>query len=265
MKFFSQLHFRIQIPLICSAVSLLYSCSPLTRPTSYFRKVSVDSFALDMPKMDKPVLISSGDQLTVSISSFSREEDEFFNKAAAPVSKFGEPGSMPAYTVDDEGYILIHKIGRVRAAGLSRIQLKEVLQSELKPYLKDPIVTVTFSNHKVTLMGEVNAPRVVVLPEDRVSLLDVLALGGDLTINGRRDHVMVIRQSGDKKILHRVTLEDGSVFSSPWYWLQHNDIVYVSADDDRRYREERRNRFSMYFSMTLSTLSLLIIILDRLL
>jgi polysaccharide export outer membrane protein len=213
----------------------------------------------------EPVIIAPGDQLAITISSLNREEDLFFNNAAGPVQKYGEQGSFLAYTVNKDGYILVHKIGQIKAAGSTRYQLSEILQNELRSYLKDPIATVSFLNHKVTLLGDVTNPKLINLPDDRISLPDVLAMGGDLTINGRRDHILVIRQSGSKKLIKKLTLEDGSVFSSPWYWLRNNDIVYVSGDDERRSREERRNRFSVYYSMTISALSLLIIIVDRIL
>jgi polysaccharide export outer membrane protein len=225
----------------------------------------VDSLAVEMAADMEPVIIAPGDQLAITISSLNKEEDLFFNNAAAPVQKFGEQGSFLAYTVDKDGYILIHKIGQIKAAGSSRNQLSEALQDALRPYLKDPIATVSFLNHKVTLLGDVANPKLINLADDRISLPDVLAMGGDLTINGRRDQILVVRESGSKKLIKKLTLEDGSVFSSPWYWLRNNDIVYVSGDDDRRMREERRNRFSVYYSMTISALSLLIIIVDRIL
>ena len=245
--------------------ALLSSCATVTRPTSYFRNIHKDSLVVDMTADKEPVVITPGDQMSITISSLNKEEDLLFNNASAPVQKFGEPGSVLAYWVDKDGFILIHKVGPVKAAGLTRYQLSEVLQKELSQYLKDPIATVSFLNHKVTLLGDVNTPKLINLPDDRISLPDVLAMGGDLTINGRRDHILVIRQSGSQKLIKKLTLEDGSLFSSPWYWLRNNDIVYVSGDDERRSREERRNRFSVYYSMTISALSLIIIIIDRIL
>lgn len=265
MKYSFQRFLVRPFSFVCSAIILFSSCATLTKPTSYFRDVTADSMTVALSVSENPVLMVPGDQLSISISSLNKEEDNIFNGAALPIQLSGDRANFPGYTVDKEGFILVHKLGKVKAAGLTRQQLKENLQKELLPFLKDPIVGVQFLNHKVTLMGEVVTPKIISITEDRMALTDVLTTGGDLTINGRRDLVMVIRETDGKKMVKRLSLEEVSVFSSPWYWVKNNDIVYVSPDDDRRYRDERRNRFSMFFTMTISALSLLIIILDRVL
>ena len=143
--------------------------------------------------------------------------------------------------------------------------LAEKVREGLKPYLKDATVSIQFLNHKVTLIGEVNNPKVISLPEGRISLLDVLALGGDMKEYGMRKNLLIIREADGKKIMKRVNLEDQSIFSSSWYWIMNNDVVYISVDDELKVREAKQTRTAATFSMFISAASLLIIIIDRIL
>jgi polysaccharide export outer membrane protein len=211
--------------------------------------------------------IKAGDLISVVVSSLNKEEDLVFNAAGGQtIPEYSETADQKiAYEVDKSGYIIMHQLGKVKAEGLTRYQLQDKLQKDLLPYLKDPIVAVSYLNYRVSVIGDVKAPRVISIPQERISVIDALALSGDMNITARRDNLLIIREQDSGRYLKRINLEDNTLLSSNWYYLQPNDILYVSADDEKRLYEERRVRFTQNFSIILSTLSFLIVILNLLL
>lgn len=136
------------------------------------------------------------------------------------------------YLVDVNGDIDFPVLGRLHVAGLSRLQLKEMIRQKLieEDLIKDPVVTVQFLNYKVSVMGEVARPGSFTIEGDRVTLLEALSMAGDLTIYGRRDRVAVIREKGGKRTVLFHDLRSSDIFASPCYYLQQNDIVYVEPN-----------------------------------
>lgn len=136
------------------------------------------------------------------------------------------------YLVDVNGDIDFPVLGKLHVAGLSRLQLKEMIKQKLieEDLIKDPVVTVQFLNYKVSVMGEVARPGSFTIEGDRVTLLEALSMAGDLTIYGRRDRVAVIREKGGKRTVLFHDLRSSDIFASPCYYLQQNDIVYVEPN-----------------------------------
>jgi polysaccharide export outer membrane protein len=99
--------------------------------------------------------------------------------------------------------------------------------------LIDPIVNVRFLNYKVTVIGEVGHPSVINVPNEKISLLEALGLAGDMTIYGRRDNVLVIRETEGTKTFQRINLNTNEIFTSPYYYLKSNDIVYVETNKNK--------------------------------
>ncbi|CAN5895752.1 polysaccharide biosynthesis/export family protein [soil metagenome] len=235
---------------------LLSSCTP-TKSSFYFKTLQKDTTLSGMVNKDLESKIVKGDNLGIIISSLSKEEDLLFNSVP------GSAGS--AFLVDQDGNILLHKLGTVKAAGYTRKEFSAVLQKSLIPYLKDPIVSVQYLNHKITVMGEVERPQVINMVDEQLSVIDAIVISGDVKQNARRDNILVIREEDNQKKVKILNLEDHSIFSSPWYYLQPNDIVYVVPDEAKRQRDERRSRFQTNFAIASAAISLLVIILDRIL
>jgi polysaccharide export outer membrane protein len=154
-------------------------------------------------------------------------------------------------------------LGYVTAAGLSRKELAVLLQNELLPYMKDPIVNVGYLNHKVTVMGAVGGPQVMNMPEEQMSIIEVLVKSGDIQKDGLKNKVMIIREEGDDKKVKLLNLEDQSVFTSPWYYVQPNDIVYVPLDIVKLQKIERRQNLQTYLGLAITVVSFTLLILDR--
>ena len=150
----------------------------------------------------------------------------------------GAPGSQSGqhrvlgYLVDANGYIDFPLLGPIKAAGLTRLQLTDLIKDKLVKgdLLKDPIVTVQFLNFKISVIGEVTRPGSFSITGDRVTLLEALSMAGDLTIYGKRDRVAVIREKDGIRTIQYHDLRSSDIFESPYYYLQQNDIVYVEPN-----------------------------------
>lgn len=154
-------------------------------------------------------------------------------KATQMVNQLGTgmAGSTPnVYTVAEDGTIDFPLIGKVHLAGLSRNQAMDLIKKELNRYIVDPGVNINFTNFRISVMGEVNRPGMFRLENERISVLEALSLAGDLTIQGRRHNVLVIREEGDLKKIYTIDLTSRDMLSSPVYYLKQNDVVYVEPN-----------------------------------
>ena len=191
--------------------------------------------------INKGILIQPKDMISIVVSSRNPELAMMFNlpvisyQAGSEVVANGGSQRLLGYVVDNDGNIDFPVLGLVHAAGLTRWELAKEIKSRIIDgnYIKDPVVTVEFMNFKISVMGEVTSPGTYNIEGDKITLLQALSLARDLTIFGRRDNVSVIREQGDERIIYQVDLRSASLFESPAYYLQQNDIVYVEPNKVR--------------------------------
>lgn len=246
--------------LIILIIFAASSCTPV-KESAYFKTIQQDATMKKLVTPDFDTRILPGDQLSINISSLSPTDDAFFNSTA---STGMARETSRGYTVSKTGTIELHKLGEVRVEGLTRQALADQLKDSLIPYLKEPRVAVNFLNHKLTVLGEVRSPQVLYMPEEKVSVLEALVLSGDITENGRREKIMVIRDEDSVKRFKYLNLEDHSVFNSDYFYLKNNDILYVLPDTSEIEKTENRRRLQTTLSLVASGVSLLIIVVDRL-
>ena len=251
----------LQYFLIVTVILLVVSCKVI-QPSSYFNNLKKDTTLIGAVTSDFELKIMKGDRLSVSVTSLSSVEDALFNSAGA-ASTGGTATKGGGYMVQQDGTILLHRLGLIQAAGITRKGLSRMLEEKLTAFMKEPIVQVNFLNHKVTIMGEVRTPQVLSMPDEPLNIIDALILSGDVTTNAKRNNIAIIREHGPDKIVKHVNLENNSIFSSPLYYLQPNDIVLVSADNERYVKEENRKKLQTTLSLVASGISLVIIIIDR--
>ena len=160
--------------------------------------------------------------------------------------------------VDKDGNINFPVIGSVRAEGLTISQLRDTLTNEISKSVNDPIVNVHFVNYQVTVLGEVAHPGRYTVAGERVTILDALGYAGDMTPYGKRDNVLVARESDGKMQFERINLNNASVFTSPFFYLQQNDVVYVEPNGVRAINSQN---ISLYLSMitTLGSMATVIV------
>ncbi len=242
-----------------AAMFFFPSCR-VTKESAYFKTLQKDTTINGFVSNNFESKIQVGDQLSIIATSLSPAEDEQFNKGASVSSP-----TMSGYQVSTEGTVLLHRLGAVKVAGLTRKELARQLQTDLLGFMKEPIVNINYLNHKVTVMGEVGGPQVLPMPEEQLSLIDVLVKSGDITALGLKDKVMVIREAGNEKQVKFVNLEDESILKSPWYYVQPNDIILVRADYAKTVKEEKRRNLQTNIAFVTTGLSLLFIVVDRIL
>ena len=237
--------------------AIVFSSCKVPQNAYYFKTLKRDT-TINVAGKGMELKIQKNDLLMVNISSLNKDEDIVYN---APSASLGGTSSM-GYLVDGGGNIQLHKLGLVHVEGMTRTTLKEKIQKDISPYLKDPVVTVRYLNHKITVLGEVVKPQVIPMPEEHLSLLEVLGASGDVSILARRDNILIIRETGNGKEFKRINLEDHSIFSSQWYWLQPDDVVYVEPNDVKLHQEKNAKR-QQNISIALSAASVAIIILFK--
>jgi polysaccharide export outer membrane protein len=180
--------------------------------------------------------IQTNDLLSIAVSSLNPTATAIFNTPnnsyVSSSSASGINLQSPGYLVNTDGYIQFPVIGNIKVVGLTTSQLKDRITKSLldQKLLIDPVVVVRQLNFKVSVLGEVAHPTVINVPSEKISMLEALGLAGDITIFGRKDNVMVIREENGKKVIKRLNLNSSQLFYSPYYYLKSNDIVYVEAN-----------------------------------
>jgi polysaccharide export outer membrane protein len=228
-----------------------------TKKVIYFPDVKDGAISSNTPFPES--IIQKGDILSVTITSPDPEAAKPFNTTGGAAA----PDVPQGYLVNNDGNIQLPVIGNIKSEGLTKPQLRDaVIQKLVKGnLLVGPTVTIRFTNFRVTVLGEVNKPTVVTVPNEKISLLEALGLAGDLTIYAKRQNVMIIRETKDEKIIKRINLNSDEIFTSPYYYLQSNDIVYVEPD---KAKVASVSRGMQWFPIVMSGLSLAIIAVTQL-
>lgn len=183
-------------------------------------------------------VIHKGDALTIFISALDKEAVTPYN---LPAVVYATPGSttvqttpmLQYYMVDEQGDVELPVLGKIHVEGLKRSEVAEHIKSLLEKQVVNPLVQVSLVGAKVSVLGEVNRPGQVALGQGRLTLLDALAAAGDLTPYGQRNNVLVTREVDGKLQMARIDLRSSDLFTSPYYYLQQNDVVYVSPNKVR--------------------------------
>jgi polysaccharide export outer membrane protein len=220
---------------------LLFASCGFNKQLAYFR--STNDTTITVSQKDFEPIIQTGDILYIGVNSLDPVSSALFNfsttgTSAAPGIQSTNnlpPNTLLGILVNTDGTIELPKIGKIDARGKTKGQLRSSLIEALQPYLKEPVVTIRFMNYRVTVLGEVNRPGMLPILNERVSVLEALGLAGDLTMYGSRNNILLIHESNGVKVTKRLTLNDYSVFSSPYYYLQSNDVIYVEPNKAKAY------------------------------
>lgn len=173
------------------------------------------------------------------------------NAAMMSINTSTQP-SLQQYLVNNAGEIDFPVIGRLQVGGQTKNQAEDLIREKLKPYLKEtPIVTVRMSNYKISVLGEVNRPGTFTVSNEKVNVLEALAMAGDMTVYGIRDDVRLVREdSQGKREIISLNLNDADVILSPYYYLQQNDIVYITPNKTKARNSDIGNSTTLWFSAT---------------
>lgn len=184
------------------------------------------------------------DRLSIVVNSRDPQLSALFNLSyysqvlgqGSSSANTGGTHGMMGYTVDSRGEIDFPVLGKIKVAGFKREDLASFIKSELirRDLVKDPVVTVEYAGLSCKVLGEVSRPGRYYFDRDHFTLLDAISMAGDLTLNGRRENVSVLREEGNQRRMYKVNLLSGDeLYRSPVYYLQQDDIVYVEATNKR--------------------------------
>jgi polysaccharide export outer membrane protein len=227
---------RIITCVIFAVMLLLTSCGTVKDIAYFQNKIVNEPEAIDK---HAGIVIQPKDMLSIVVSNRNPELVAMFNlpvisyqAGSETVSGAGQQRLM-GYVVDNEGFIDFPVLGPIKVAGLTRWELSNLIKERLIKggFLTDAVVTVEFMNFKVSVIGEVNSPGTYTLSNDKVTILQAISLARDLTIFGHRENVCVIREREGERVIYEVNLCDVSLFNSPAYYLQQNDVVYVQPSE----------------------------------
>lgn len=235
-------HFRMNLLVKCCffalSVVFLTSCASSKEQTKnavYFSKLT-DSL-LQATTVEYEPMFQKGDILAIRVITPNQTSARLFNLPISYGSNIaGVQGSSQAeasegYLVDEKGEITFPYLGKIMAAGQTRSSLTSNISSKLKQYIDSAIVSIRLMNYRITVLGEVAQPGTFSIPSERVSVLDAIGLAGDLTVYGKRNNIRIIRTSANNRQTATLDLNKGDIFSSPFFYLRQNDIVYVEMND----------------------------------
>ena len=167
---------------------------------------------------------------------------------------------LQTYLVDSDGNIGFPILGTVEVQGMNRQELAAKLEKRVSEYVQDPIVNVRIVNFQLSVLGEVNRPGTFDIRDEYLSLPKALGLAGDMSIYGRRDNVLVVREENGKKTHAYLDLTDAEVINSPYYYLQQNDVVYVEPNGAQRQSASYNRNAGVYISIASVVISLIVLI-----
>jgi polysaccharide export outer membrane protein len=265
----------------------LFPACVSTRPLTYMQG-AFDTAQLSQIKIPE-ARVRPGDLLSIVVYSDNPEATALFNQSLIIVnsssgasSSTGSAGTggagggsgssagaisagsptTPGYLVDEDGNIQFQNLGILHVEGLTKDSLKILLDSRLKQYLKNPYYTIRFMNYRFTMLGEVQRPGIFSIPGEHVSLLEAIGLAGDLTLYGRRDNILIIRETDGKREYARLDLTKPQIMASPYFYLQQNDLIYIEANKKKLLANDQATTRNVTIAATIiSTVAIVISLL----
>lgn len=246
------------LAIASAAVVMMTACRSQYNNLSYFTDIPAEAIAsIAAATTDYSLKILPDDELSITVSSLAPEATAMYNLPMANIATRGTTQAtanlgIQTYIVDTEGNINFPILGTIHVAGLSTQELSDLLVDMISKDVDTPIVRVQILNFAVNVLGEVRAPGRQPINKEMYSILDALAVAGDMTEFGRRDNILLIRQQGDTLVYHRFNLNDARSLNSPYYYLKQNDVVYVEPTKVRA-DNSRYNTFNSYKLTVIST------------
>lgn len=261
---------KLLLPIIILTIVVLLSGCSAAKKVPYFK--NIDSISLAASKGLYDARIMPKDLLSIAVVTSDQETSRPFNLFAnMPTTSGGSTAmntTVQQYLVNNDGEINFPVIGKLKVVGLTNTECEQLIFSKVKPYFSEaenPVVTVRLSSYRVVLAGAVKSPGVVPVTNEKMSIMEAIASAGDLTIFGKRDNVLLIRENPDgQKEIHRLNLNDANLINSPYYYVQQNDYIYVEpnkVEANNAYVSATTSLWMSFLSVGLSLTGLLIGIL----
>jgi len=200
-------------------------------------------------------IIKPDDVLQITITALDVEAVRPFNLAAVTYSTSSNSAigvaQQQTYLVDTNGEIDFPVLGKLKIGGMTRDQFIAFLKDKLEPdYILNPNINIRIANYKITVLGDVARPGSYPIPNERITILEAIGLAGDLNLSAQRENVLVQREEEGKKVQYQVDLLSKKIFTSPVYYLQQNDVVYVEPNYAKIQSASSNSNTSLIISVT---------------
>ena len=251
----------LSFALLTMVVALMTSCGS-TKNIAYFQ--NSDEIDFEQSKFLYDARIMPKDVLTITVSTVNPDAAIPFNMTVPTTvnqshSTYSQP-VLQSYLVDNNGNIEFPILGTLSVGGLTKSACEKMIHDKIQPYLnanENPVVTVRMSSYSISVIGEVNRPGSYQVSREKINVLEALAQAGDLTIYGVRDRVKLIREDASgRKEIHTLNLNDANLISSPYYYLQQNDIVMVEPNKVKARNSNVGTTTTLWFTGTSILISL---------
>lgn len=248
---------------LCLGIALLASCKAY-RQVPYFQNAEVISQAAQqLPLYDAKIMPK--DLLAITVNTTDPAVSAPFNlvmqtpvNVAIGTNYTTTQPTIQQYLVSNTGEIDFPILGRLKVGGLTKGEAENMIREKLSAYLKEvPIVNVRMSNYKISVLGEVSRPGTFTVSNEKVNVLEALAMAGDMTVYGVRNNVKLIREDSiGKKQIVELNLNDANLILSPYYYLQQNDILYVTPNKTKAKNSEIGNSTTIWLTLTSTMVSI---------
>ncbi len=224
--------------VFCLMMAFVFdSCKPQQLNITYFKNVPDSLYATAMTAKVAPFkdpVIQPNDLLQITVLTLDKDDNEVLAAASrVPISAGSSvnsqaiSNSVAGFLVDREGVVELPAIGKIKIAGLTTSFARDTIRNKMAKFYKSPVVNVRFANFTVTVLGEVNRQGQYTVPNEKVNIIDAIGLAGDLTVDAKRENILLIRDSADTKQFTRFNLNNSDLLASPYFYLHQGDVVYV--------------------------------------
>lgn len=236
-------------------IFFISSCAP-RRNLVYFSDLANKATNSQLITVDTEPKIQPNDLLSITINTLSAESNLMFSSNTNNINKSGY-FEKEGYRVNKEGFVNLPVTGNISLKGLTIEQAQLLLENNLDNYVKNPIVNIQFMNFRITVIGEVNQPSTFNVPNQKINLLEAIGMAGDLTVYGKRENLLVIRETEGKRSIVHLNLNKADILNSPYFYLKQNDIVYVEPDKSKAIEFSPNNRLRPLIVATISAIAVL--------
>jgi len=228
-------------------IIVVFSSCTSYKSVPYFQDLKQDSISSEIITNYTPLTIQPGDMLRIHVTSLNAQADAVFNYNLEPPNMVNnmpdinvngnenrnERVAVVAYTIDHDGYLHLPTIDPIKVAGLNVDETTKLLESKLQLVLTQPTVSIRIVNLKVSVLGDVQKPNTYTFQDEKLTLNEALAYAGDLNTTGVRNNILLIREVDGRRVYIPIDLTSKKVFTSSYYYLKNNDIIYVKPNKEK--------------------------------
>lgn len=266
---------NIVIVFICF-LFLLTSCKTKDKASELNYMQNIEQIAAEVSIKNSVSTIQKGDQLLILVTAKDMTVVKPFNQnySSGETSQYSLPSgnnpvqgqdrsSGPTYIVDSEGDIDFPVLGKLNTNGKTLVEFKNELREKLTNFIINPSLSIKITNYKVTVLGEVNKPGQYTIPDGQTTLLNALGLAGDLTMYGKRNDILLVRNENGNITKERVNIMSADFINSPFYNLRQNDVIYVSSNHTKEKTSRLDPNMPIYISVAGIVVTILALVFKK--